>query len=1267
MCFGIMAMQLNALIPPDLPADQVLTHIAQFDHAGLVRELANRGFRLIELGGDLSIFLPHTFQTETVNRLAALKAEQDLSYTVHLPLWSVEPSTLLTPVREGSVQREFHISRQTRDFYGFDQSLFSFNGNVIFADFHAARLFTEKINQKLDLVSFPEQAVKAGQINALGLVDEILHLVIAQYRRQRSPQALEKALERLYEKFGKERVDAALIRFSETFPPAEVYLGKTSLEDYLTDENAMEPRLQVQLEELLMLWIANVNPACSPYLELFDDSELKKETLYSQMIAELRSYFKTQPTFGSDDQDLIEMLRSPAIASPHSLPGQLEYIRTKWSALLGEDIYRLLSSLDLIKEEEKAIFAGPGPAYIYEFHELEFEAERFSPDRDWMPQLVLIAKNVYVWLDQLSKKYHRSITQLDQIPDEELDRLARWGFTGLWLIGLWERSPASKMIKQIRGNPEAVASAYSLTSYEIASELGGDAAYQRLRDQAWQRGIRLAADMVPNHMGIDSKWVIEHADWFLGSQVCPYPSYRFSGQNLSGDERVGIYLEDHYLDNSDAAVVFKRLDFWTGNERFIYHGNDGTSMPWNDTAQLNYLNPDVREAVIQTILNVARKFSIIRFDAAMTLAKKHYQRLWFPEPGSGGAIPSRAENGLKKSQFDQQMPVEFWREVVDRVAQEVPDTLLLAEAFWLMEGYFVRTLGMHRVYNSAFMNMLRDEKNQEYRLVIKNTLEFDPEILKRYVNFMNNPDERTAVDQFGKGEKYFGVCTLLATMPGLPMFGHGQIEGFAEKYGMEYRRAYWDEQPDSAFVERHEREIFPLLRRRYLFAEVRDFLLYDFYTPAGTVNEDVFAYSNRLGEARSLVVYHNKYASTNGWIRSSAAFSVKVTDSPGGERVLMQKTLAEGLGLSSGAATYTILRDHISGLEFIRENQQLHQDGLYIELEAYKCQVFVDIREVVEDESHPYSQLAAFLSGRGVPSIDAALAEIFLQPVHKPYRELVNAGQFAWLIANRLPETGEEQIQRLLVDIKSKLAALFESVRKFSQGNSDTEVYAAEISLQLAGLLKMTSSGRLIPTSTARRNKAINTYLFGSDATPTGLRSGDLADWGTLLGWLFSYKLGKVSREQTYTELSRSWIDQWRLGKILDAALRDLGLDENARNRVIAQVKVLTSQAEWFNNLPAERQPAYPLLESWLRESEIQHLLGVNRHQDVLWFNKEAFEKFLWWMQAIAVIQLYPTSMESDGAKNKILRCFQIVQELLSAEENSGYQVDKLLTAARGS
>src|SRR4029079_19641554 len=110
-----------------------------------------------------------------------------------------------------------------------------------------------------------------------------------------------------------------------------------------------------------------------------------------------------------------------------------------------------------------------------------------------------------------------------------------------------------------------------------------------------------------------------------------------------------------------------------------------------------------------------------------------------------------------------------------------------------------------------------------------NTIEFDPEILKRYVNFMSNPDERTSVDQFGKGDKYFGVCTLMSTLPGLPMFGHGQVEGFEERYGMEYRRGYRDERPDGHLIARHEREIFPLLHRRRVFAEVEHFELYDFY------------------------------------------------------------------------------------------------------------------------------------------------------------------------------------------------------------------------------------------------------------------------------------------------------------------------------------------------------------------------------------------------------------------------------------------------------
>ena len=205
----------------------------------------------------------------------------------------------------------------------------------------------------------------------------------------------------------------------------------------------------------------------------------------------------------------------------------------------------------------------------------------------------------------------------------------------------------------------------------------------------------------------------------------------------------------------------------------------------------------------------------------------------------------------------------------------MPGTLLLAEAFWLLEGYFVRTLGMHRVYNSAFMHMLRDEDGAGYRKVIKETIEFDPEILKRYVNFMSNPDEKPALQQFGKGDKYFGVATVLATLPGLPMLGHGQVQGFGEQYGMEFRRAMLDEKPDPWLVERHEREIFPLLHRRAWFAEASDFLLYDLVTPSGVVDEAVLAYSNGSGRQRSLVIYHTRFGSTSGTIRTSAKYAVK--------------------------------------------------------------------------------------------------------------------------------------------------------------------------------------------------------------------------------------------------------------------------------------------------------------------------------------------------------------------------------------------------------
>jgi glycosidase len=818
-----------------------------------------------------------------------------------------------------------------------------------------------------------------------------------------------------------------------------------------------------------------------------------------------------------------------------------------------------------------------GSADVPVFGDPAFEYEKFSQDQAWMPSVVLMAKSTYVWLAQLSKQYGRHIGRLDEIPDEALATLAHRGINSLWLIGVWERSRASKTIKLLCGNRDAVASAYSLFDYTIAGDLGGEPAYIALRDRAYHHGVRLASDMVPNHMGIDSPWVIEHPDWFISRQDPPYPAYSYNGPDLSHDGRVEIKIEDHYFDQSDAAVVFRRRDKASGETRYIYHGNDGTSFPWNDTAQLDYLNPAVREQVIQTILHVARLFPVIRFDAAMTLAKRHFHRLWFPGPGSSGAIPSRAEYGMSQAEFDRCMPHEFWREVVDRVAAEVPGTLLLAEAFWLMEGYFVRTLGMHRVYNSAFMVMLRDEDNAKYRSVIKNTLEFDPDIMKRYVNFMSNPDERTAVDQFGTGDKCFGVAVMMSTLPGLPMFGHGQIEGFTEKYGMEYRWPRYDESPDPWLVERHEREIAPLLKRRWLFAESSNFLLYDFFQGNGTVDEDVFAYSNRNGSERALVVYNNHYGTSRGTIDYSAAYADK------GAGGLRQQRLREGLGLSGDYASVIAFRDSLTGLEYLRRAGDLLDRGLTLDLHAYQCHVFLDWRELRSTAQYPWDRLCDSLNGRGVPNLDDALIGLELQPAHDALRRQLEPGivrMFAGLAQHlRTRAAGKNSKGDRERDELRGRKEIHERNQIFGQTWARCEAFLrAAQSAYLARLPeedrpgvreRLTDPGLLVPTFRERMLAALRIpateSLFPTPWTAAARRMlpspspqfTATAMWGPILAWCALDLLAESIDREKPERVALDLFDRLRLREPFAQAFAALGFEGEEAWRVAARIKIV--------------------------------------------------------------------------------------------------------------
>ncbi|MDR0502898.1 MAG: alpha-amylase [Treponema sp.] len=1201
-------------------------------------------------------------------------------------------SACMRNARMRSVRMEFHIDNDVRREYGLKDSLFSLTGNVILADLKQTRELAAKFNLKQD-PAHPERYIKAGQLYAMGLIDEILHYVVALYREQVQSDIFETALDRLHTKLGKNKTSRLLTSFSGQFPPRAVYNGEKQINEYLNGKEDGESCRALSIEETMLLALANLNPAFASFKFMFDDKKLTSSTVYPDAIEELKAHLKDMPAFGPDGVNLWELLRAPALASPDSLLGQLEYMRKNWGFLLSKFMMRLLMSLDVINEENKPVFFGPGPTEILTFAGLD-EYEKFSPDQDWMPKTVLIAKSTLVWLFQLSQKYNREITRLDQIPDRELDELAARGFTGLWLIGIWERSKASKTVKQWTGNPEAAASAYSLHDYDIAAELGGWGALTNLRERCILRGIRLGSDMVPNHTGIDSKWVIEHPDRFLQLPYSPFPTYNYNCGNLSGRDDITVQIEEHYFSRSDAAVVFKRIDNSTGETRFIYHGNDGTSMPWNDTAQIDFLNPEAREAVIRTIIGVCQQFSIVRFDAAMTLAKRHIQRLWFPAPGTGGAIASRAEQAITTDEFNRRIPNEFWREVVDRCAAEAPNTLLLAEAFWMMEGYFVRTLGMHRVYNSAFMNMLKNEENEKYRATIKNTMEFDPEILKRFVNFMNNPDEETAVAQFGKGDKYFGICTLLVTMPGLPMFGHGQIEGFEEKYGMEYRRAYRDEQPDGYLVERHEREIFPLMKKRSLFSGSAQFRIYDLYCDGGSVNENVFAYSNRAWikgcEEKALIFFNNSYYESSGWIKMS---DPAIPKEDGG---VCRDSLSEALAIHGEGHYFTLLREQKSNLWYIRSSKDICENGFYVSLKGYETQVFINIYEVEDDKKGRWARLNNDLNGAGVSDPQAAVMDIFLGELYYRFSEIFTQ-QIAWDFYEQLCfVTKKEKKDAFFESLKAPVEIFIDTAFRFingadgvyeawnPKGKNGADIKLKQIDKDAVYKEFEDFISRAINLKAGQKNLASPFFI---DYTDNLAKRRMLCAITLIYGVLSALRsvIGAGASGKHAAELA---FVHWDFGRKIRDILYSFGASEAEAWRITDIMKAVLSRIAPAGcaapagratpagcAAPAAAEFAALAIEEFYLDEDFRRILGMNVFDDVTWFNKEGFEDALFYSSHMLMLEndsaFNDAVLKNNGPKkskpldvsrqDRTERIADIYAALKKAEKDSGYRFDHLL------
>ena len=493
------------------------------------------------------------------------------------------------------------------------------------------------------------------------------------------------------------------------------------------------------------------------------------------------------------------------------------------------------------------------------------------------------------------------------------------------------------------------------------------------------------------------------------------------------------------------------------------------------------------------------------------------------------------------------------------------------------------------------------------------------------------------------------MATVLATLPGLPMLGHGQVQGFGEKYGMEFRRAMLDERADPYLVERHEREIFPLLHRRAWFAEAEDFLLYGLVTETGHVDENVLAYSNGTGRERSLVIYQTRYASTRGRIQRSAAYAVKA---PNGTKRKIRRTLAEGLGLPNDPATFVIFRDARTGFEYLRSTRDIWDHGLEIALEPYGTHVFWEFREVVDGVAGQWARLAARLGGTGVPSLDDAMRGDQLEPIHVPLRSIFADGLTVAVIDGVATEPQLDELER-------RFAAFLTAIAEATGVDGD----AAAIAHRIRESAERAFVGMAPSAADAGRAPAKATAAAAAGSTgkrarrpapePVVIEPGlDRRDRATLLAWLTLTRTGALAPGSDEAATSLAWYDELRLPTALVAGLHDTGFDEGAAWSITDRVRILLALPRPSTIGGSPRTADARLLKAWLRIEAVRVALGINTWEGVEYIDRDRFEAFLGW-----AVRLDRVESDDPGV---VAASVRTVARLSAAAKAAGYQVDRL-------
>jgi Alpha amylase, catalytic domain len=351
----------------------------------------------------------------------------------------------------------------------------------------------------------------------------------------------------------------------------------------------------------------------------------------------------------------------------------------------------------------------------------------------WPKHPAIYEINTWVWLDELRRKHGRIVT-LASVPEAEWDALAAIGVDAVWLMGVWERSPAGIRIAMCNEGlmasfrqalpdlteADIVGSPYCVRRYEVDPHLGGPAGLAAARERLADRGVGLILDFVPNHVAPDHPWVAEHPEYFIqGSSV-------------------------------DLASVPK--SFTEAGGRVFACGRDPFFPAWPDVLQLNAFGSGLRQAAAATILDIAGRCDGVRCDMAMLMLNSVFERTW----GSRAGVRPDAD---------------YWTAIIKTVKAQHPDFTFIAEAYWDLE-WELQQQGFDFCYDKRLYDRLEKEGAESVWLHLLADMAYQEKLLR----FIENHDEPRAASVFPP-ERLRAVAVAALTLPGAKLIHEGQREG----------------------------------------------------------------------------------------------------------------------------------------------------------------------------------------------------------------------------------------------------------------------------------------------------------------------------------------------------------------------------------------------------------------------------------------------------------------------------------------------------------